>query len=485
MDKNNDKLFDDFFSKGFDNDSYQVKPEKQDWEALATRLDRHQGKQNNTAWSWLWLLLPLLLLFQMWTAYQWHQTRKKLDSFIEANRQKNTGVITDTISNVVSTTYYDTIYKTVIIEQKIFRTTHKEQQPEHPGKEKASQKDETLNIQPATTPILVAEAVNPIQKIDKNEQHDKSSGIKQEENSIIAATNPKTFVQNTPTANRDTSNEKEAINRQLSSADKPITIPESAAFSSEKDNQPTIKADSADNRNKSIPNVQGKPDKTLADFMANQKPRSAWDTFLDNIIPNKDEHSWRYSIAAGSILPITRGEIDIINPFSLQVNVEWLAGKHISVLPSLSYAQYEFEAEQPFLTRLGIPQPEKLADNVPFSEAEGIQRYIMPSLQIRYRIRPDKTWTWYVGTGVTAFIPQRIDIEYDYLDEDLTEITTIVSGYKPKTKFACLNLHGGIQYNVNQSASIFADIHTIWDLRRSDRGFHYINPQLGVKFFIK
>lgn len=485
MDKNNDKLFDDFFSKGFEDENNQIKPEKQEWETLATRLDRHQGLQSSRSWSWFWLLIPFLLLIQAWTVYQWLQTRQKLNSFIETNGQKYTGAITDTPSNAVPTTYYDTIYKTVIIEQKIYRTTSYETKPAHPVEEEVSQKVANPSLNPSATQVLVSDYVNAPQQNDKTEQPFKTSGIKKEEKTINAVVNPAPLVQKTTAENSGNTEDKEKIIQQIPSAAQPTASTEVPVTPSEKEMYPAIQADSVSSQNKTVPDLQGKPDKTLADFMANQKPRSAWDTFLDDIIPDENEHAWRFGISGGSILPMTRGEIDIVNPISFQASLEWVAGKHISVLPSLSYAQYEFEAEQPFLARLGIPQPEEPSANLTFSEAEGIQRYIIPSLQIRYRIRPDKTWTWYAGTGITAFIPLPIDIEYDYVDRNLTEIPTTLNGFKPKTKFACLNLHGGIQYNVNHATSIFADIHTTWDLRKSNRGFHYIMPQLGIKFFIK
>ena len=484
MDKNNDKLFDDFFSKGFDDENNPIKPEKQEWEALATRLDRYQGIQNRPTWSWLWLLIPFLLLFQAWTAYEWFKTRQKLESFMETSGQKYTGTFTDTLSKTVSTTYYDTIYKTVIIEQKIYRTTTNETNPAHPDGEPVSQKIDHPSLNPSTTTELVSNNINAPQQNDKTNQLDNSSNIKDEENVNNSVNNPAPFVQKTPAKNSEKLKDTEEINQQIPSAAQPTASGEIPVTPSEKEMNPVIQVDSIVNQNKTVPDLSGKQDKTLADFMGNQKPRSAWNRFLDDIIPDEDEHAGRFGLSGGSILPMTSGEIDIVNPFSFQASLEWVAGKHISVLPSLSYSQYEFEAEQPFLARLGVPQPEEPVGNLTFSEAEGIQRYIMPSLQIRYRFRPDKTWTWYAGTGITAFIPLPIDIEYDYLDQNLSEIPTTLNGYKPKTKFACLNLHGGVQYNINHAASIFADIHTTWDLRKSNRGFHYINPQIGIKFFV-
>lgn len=484
MDKNNNKFFDDFFSKGFEEENNQIKPEKQEWDALATRLDRHQGIQNKPSWTWLWLLIPLLLLFQAWTAYQLFQTSQKLDSFIKISKQKYSGIVSDTMSNAVSKTFYDTIYKTVIIEQKIYRTISIETKPAHLGEETVLQKTDTQTLSTATASAPVSEFLNPSKQDNKTNLRDTANDLKKEENSIEAAINAAPLVQKTPAENRDTSEDKAGINEQIPLPSQPSALSGSPVISPVKGIHTPIQEDSVSSQKISAPDLKGKPDKTLADFMANQKPRSAWDTFLDDIIPDEDEHAWRFGISGGSILPMTRGEIDIVNPFSFQANAEWVAGKHLSVLPSLSFAQYEFEAEQPFLSRLGIPQPEEPVGNLNFSEAEGIQRYIMPSLQIRYRIRPDKTWTWYAGTGITAFIPLPVDIEYDYLDQNLSEIPTTLNGYKPKTKFACLNLHGGVQYNVNHALSIFADIHTTWDLRKSNRGFHYINPQIGVKFFI-
>lgn len=484
MDKNNDNLFDDFFSKGFEKENNPIKPEKQEWEALATRLDQHQGKQSSASWSWIWLLIPFLLLFQAWTTYEWFKTRQKLESFIETSGQKYTGAITDTLSKTVSTTYYDTIYKTVIIKQKIYRTSTNETKPTYTEGEKVSQKIDNPSLNPFTTSALRSKDINAPQQNDKTNQLDNSSGIKDEENVNNSVNNPALLVQKTPAENNEKAEDHEEINQQISSADQPNASGEIPVTPSEKEMNPVIQVDSVVNQNKSVPDAKGKPDKTLADFMANQKPRSAWDRFLDDIIPAEDEHAWRFGLSGGSILPMTRGEIDIVNPFSFQTSLEWVVGKHISVLPSLSYAQYEFEAEQPFIARLGIPQPEEPVGNLTFSEAEGIQRYVMPSLQIRYRIQPDKTWTWYTGTGITAFIPLPIDIEYDYLDQNLSEIPTKLNGYKPKTKFASLNVHGGVQYNINHALSIFADIHTTWDLRKSNRGFHYISPQIGVKFFL-
>lgn len=484
MDHNSEKQFDEYFRKGFDEKLHKIKPEKGEWESLSSRLDHQQGKKNHLSGSWLWVLIPLFLFTQTWTVAQWFQTKKSLDAFIAQTEQQQQQYHTARLTNKVTTTQYDTIFKTIIIEQKIFQSVI---QP---------QKFSTIAEMKSDSGWIreVDRAVGSIQKanISKVYKNDDPRQNKMDDNIRMANMNNQSYdsiqhvnetnslAQSEPSDNYQKAKDEQRQGYEMTQtqSESPMITPDQAKESvipSDSDKTKVLK-DSTTGRTALI---------SREDITSRKKSPTAFKKFLSNIIPDNDEHAFRLAFAAGSILPLAKGELEIVNPFTVHANAEWLAGKHISIIPSVSYAQYEFEAEQAFLSKLGIPQPENIGTNISFSEADGIQRYIMPSFQLRYRLQPDKIWTWYSGAGVTAFFPLRINLEYDYLDQNLNEITRNVNRFQPANKFAILNLHSGIQYNFSQNASLYADIQTHWDLRKSNQGFHYINPQLGIKFFIK
>jgi hypothetical protein len=87
MDYNKDKEFDDFFSKGFEENSLQIKPDSKEWDSLAKRLDHNQEKKSTGAFPWLWLLFPLMFLLQAWSLYDNHTMKNLIADY--QSKEKN------------------------------------------------------------------------------------------------------------------------------------------------------------------------------------------------------------------------------------------------------------------------------------------------------------------------------------------------------------------------------------------------------------
>jgi hypothetical protein len=219
--------------------------------------------------------------------------------------------------------------------------------------------------------------------------------------------------------------------------------------------------------------------------MANQKRPSAFQQWVNEIIKNNTENYWRFGVNTGLFLPIVRGEIDITSPFSTGIFGEWVIGKHLSILPAVSYNQFFYDAERPFFERLGIPEPPQALPGTTFTEAEALYKVILPSLQIRYRFVPQKKWSWYAGAGYAAGFGLRSDIAFEYLDPNLNESFQYINNHKTTNRLVYLNTHLGTQYHITGNLTIHADLPVYFDLRSANKGMHLFAPSLGIKFFPK
>lgn len=489
MDYNKDKEFDDFFSKGFEENGLFIKPDNKEWDSLAIRLDQHQEKKSKGSLSWLWLLLPLMFLLQAWSLYDNYQLKNMLAEYQSNKNNRTIGqtIITDTLYQKISHITYDTIYKTVIIQQQQYPLTFQNHQNLKPEILQASNK---INPASFTTydPMLGSTDNTDIKTT--TEVTISFSGFENKKETTITQQLPNISgfqTSQTPAPVDSSKNKDDEFD---------IMVQTAHVFKNDStENNMSSSLDSAlinindkdvwQGREAKDTDFQLKKEKTLADFMGNQKKPSALQRWLKEIKENNDQNYWRFGISSGLFLPFAVGEIDITSPITAGIYGEWVIGKHLSVLPSLSYNQFYYEAESPFISRLGIPNPPPAFPGTTFSEAESLHNMFMPSLQIRYRFLPENRWSWYAGTGYAAGFHLTSDIEYEYLDSNLNEVNQFINGHKSSNKLFYLNTHIGGQYHILPNLTVHLDIPVYFDMISKNRGFHFFAPAVGIKFFPK
>jgi hypothetical protein len=492
MDYNKDKEFDDFFSKGFEENSLQIKPDSKEWDSLAKRLDHHQEKKSTGAFPWLWLLLPLMFLLQAWSLYDNYTMKNLIADYqsIENTRAIEKTKFYDTVYQNVSHIIYDTIYKTVLIRQLL--NNHTSENYQNLKTDFLAESISKKSILPSTQ--------NPgaIVDITENETHKKkviegsSPGLKIEneinfahqykENSGFISNNIPDAVEN---GGKKLSNPDDVASTTRAVKNDSTEYKTSTSYekkAQEVEDRPRIQSKEQTEKEADVPQAK---EKTLADFMANQKRPSAFQQWVNEITENNTENYWRFGVNTGLFLPIVRGEIDITSPFSTGIFGEWVIGKHISILPAVSYNQFFYDAERPFFERLGIPEPPQALPGTTFTEAEALYKVILPSLQIRYRFVPQKKWSWYAGAGYAAGFGLRSDIAFEYLDPNLNESFQYINNHKTINRLVYLNTHLGTQYHITDNLTIHADLPVYFDLRSASKGMHLFAPSLGIKFFPK
>jgi hypothetical protein len=492
MDYNKDKEFDDFFSKGFEENSLQIKPDSKEWDSLAKRLDHHQEKKSTGAFPWLWLLLPLMFLLQAWSLYDNHKMKNLIADYqsIENTRAIEKTKFYDTIYQKVSHITYDTIYKTIIIRQ---HSNNLSYETIENSKINILREPKRNNTSLLTSQDLPAKLPTSGNEISKNEVITDSSFNFKNENETTNTNQPKenpvSFSKHLPDASENSVNKQTESNdvvrntwAGVKDSTENVTSTSFEKKLQDVDNLHSIQSKEPNTKKTDFPQVK---EKTLADFMANQKRPSAFQQWVNEITKNNTENYWRFGVNTGLFLPIVRGEIDITSPFSTGIFGEWVIGKHLSILPAVSYNQFFYDAERPFFVRLGIPEPPQALPGTTFTEAEALYKVILPSLQIRYRFVPQKKWSWYAGAGYAAGFGLRSDIAFEYLDPNLNESFQYINNHKTTNRLVYLNTHLGTQYHITGNLTIHADLPVYFDLRSANKGMHLFAPSLGIKFFPK
>ncbi|MCC7465369.1 MAG: hypothetical protein IT261_03825 [Saprospiraceae bacterium] len=203
----------------------------------------------------------------------------------------------------------------------------------------------------------------------------------------------------------------------------------------------------------------------------------------NRIKPERKKLRYHFGLGGGGLHVLNSREDKAPAAWLAQCQGEVLWGKHWSLSTSLSFIGQSLELNHPADPRWMLNLPASPSPDYSFQHLEGSLQYWLPAIQLKYYLRPDRNWNWYLGSGYAARIFMSNELETEYFDPGSNQEIKVEADQKIPLRNLNVTSQIGLSWQPKKLRwQVFMDGNGVFDVGKGQRTFPLGFIQAGIKW---